>query len=67
MPRPHRETIKTVETPLGRYELERVGDRYKLWLHCTGGRLKKFPLDASALRDLGSAMLVEGASNDYRV
>lgn len=66
MPRAHRETIKSVETPIGRYELERVGDRYKLWLHCLNGKLEKLHIDEAALRDLGSAMLVEGASNGFR-
>ena len=68
-PRPQRktgrrQTIKTVETEDGPYFLERINARYYLRLGVQGTPLRLHP---SALRELGAAMLVVGAANEWRL
>lgn len=61
-----RKVLKTVEVGEERYELVRVTERY--YLRCYAGTelCRAFRLHPDALRDLGTAMLVEGAINEWK-
>lgn len=56
--------VKEIELPGHRYILERINKGYMLY-HQTDKGIAKIAIERGAMRELGSAMLVEGATRDF--